>query len=503
MYCRHCGNKIADDSKFCKYCGKNVEEPTNETLKLEDKLKEPQKPTTEILTKFVEKSTVDKDFLIEADKQLYGIKVIAILSIILYSIFLLYGLSNYDLYDPYYAFGIAFLNLIFFGGFIFLSSIGLFGLNRRRSYAIPVCRAILILFAFWTGLIPIGIIILAIFWSRLKNPSVKKYLNYGIEENYNNKEPINNNKTGQEEKYIKKENRESLWAIVLLIIFLIAVIVVIWINVIDKRDSAISDTSYEDNDQIYNAGDYKQIKITDITATRTNIAPNDTIKVSLKFEEYDPSIQTTWNCNDGTFSNNKNNSVNWRAPNEIGYYIINATSRLYGDSYSKNIHIRVFEEKKDEIVSKYDENKDYDSLQNNNYDYSQMNAELNFLNKVYNLLMNEYEPAFNHMNFYSEDDWIFNDPNVIAFEETFLVKLKGLSSKLSTFSYPSNYTNDRNNLVNISNKIVFYEEKSIQYSKENNYNEYLNFHNKFNQAYHNLHNYYNNMSNIFNSKYGY
>jgi len=56
--------------------------------------------------------------------------------------------------------------------------------------------------------------------------SESKYLNYGIEENYNNKEPINNNKTGQEEKYIKKENRESLWAIVLLIIFLIAVIVV-------------------------------------------------------------------------------------------------------------------------------------------------------------------------------------------------------------------------------------------------------------------------------------
>lgn len=25
MYCRHCGNKIADDSKFCAKCGKNVE----------------------------------------------------------------------------------------------------------------------------------------------------------------------------------------------------------------------------------------------------------------------------------------------------------------------------------------------------------------------------------------------------------------------------------------------------------------------------------------------
>jgi len=26
MYCKHCGEKISDDSSFCKYCGENIEE---------------------------------------------------------------------------------------------------------------------------------------------------------------------------------------------------------------------------------------------------------------------------------------------------------------------------------------------------------------------------------------------------------------------------------------------------------------------------------------------
>ncbi len=115
-------------------------------------------------------------------KKIVGLRVIAILSIILYSLILLSGIfSSFD--EAYYygvdsGLGVFFIYLIFFGGFIALSTIGLIGFNTKRSYAIPVNRAVLILFSFWIGIIPIGLILLLIFWSRLKDNDVKTYLNY-------------------------------------------------------------------------------------------------------------------------------------------------------------------------------------------------------------------------------------------------------------------------------------------------------------------------------------
>lgn len=115
-------------------------------------------------------------------KKIVGLRIIAILSIILYSLVLLYGISSSfeEVYNSGvdFALSIFFLYLIFFGGFLALSIIGLIGLNARRSYAIPVNRAVLILFSFWVGIIPIGLILLIIFWPRLKDSDVKEYLNY-------------------------------------------------------------------------------------------------------------------------------------------------------------------------------------------------------------------------------------------------------------------------------------------------------------------------------------
>ena len=107
----------------------------------------------------------------ERSKKMVGLKIIAILSIILYGLIILTSFSYVDV-------GLFFLYLVFFGGLIVLASIGLVGLNRRRSYAIGVNRAVLIFFSFWTGILPTGLILLLIFWPRLKDTDVLIYLNY-------------------------------------------------------------------------------------------------------------------------------------------------------------------------------------------------------------------------------------------------------------------------------------------------------------------------------------
>ncbi len=68
---------------------------------------------------------------------------------------------------------IIFLSIIL----MILYIISLVGLNFRKPFAYPIGMAALIMGMFWT---PIGTIINAIFLSKLNNPIVKKYLNYGI-----------------------------------------------------------------------------------------------------------------------------------------------------------------------------------------------------------------------------------------------------------------------------------------------------------------------------------
>ena len=53
----------------------------------------------------------------------------------------------------------------------------LIGIQKRKSFAVPLGRAVLVI----TMLIfPIGTIIGAILWKRFNNPDSKKYLNYGV-----------------------------------------------------------------------------------------------------------------------------------------------------------------------------------------------------------------------------------------------------------------------------------------------------------------------------------
>jgi tRNA A-37 threonylcarbamoyl transferase component Bud32 len=133
-------------------------------------------------------------------------------------------------------------------------------------------------------------------------------------------------------------------------------------------------------------------------------------------------------------------------------------------------------------------------------DYTQMDAEYAFITDVYNLL-NEYELAFNHMNVYHKEGWIFNDPNEIALEETFLIKLLELSNELENFPYPGSLIEGRGNLVNISKQLCDIKASMINCMKNNDYSGCLNYFNSFSQALDSLYYNYNQMSDAYNNKY--
>ena len=137
-------------------------------------------------------SELTKEQLQEAKSKLSGLKVWYIVAIILFAI----GIFIYALLtvlapimvgvglglddSPLPIIGTLFGMLIaMFISFVLLvlNIIALIGLNLRKPFAYPVGMASLILVMFW---IPVGIIIGAIFLSRLNTPLAKKYLNFGV-----------------------------------------------------------------------------------------------------------------------------------------------------------------------------------------------------------------------------------------------------------------------------------------------------------------------------------
>lgn len=103
-----------------------------------------------------------------------------------------------------------------------------------------------------------------------------------------------------------------------------------------------------------------------------------------------------------------------------------------------------------------------------NQDYENNLAEEKFLNNM-NSLLDEYNLAFNHMKTYHREGWIFNDPNEIALEETFLIKIQQLASKLESFSFPGSINEGRGNLVNISRQLCNIENAMINCMKSDDY----------------------------------
>ena len=111
----------------------------------------------------------------EANKQLVGIKIIAIIGMIIWFIFWIQAvvgsISMAISYDPIEGLSMFLTLTLLFGGLISINIFGLVGIIKRRPSAIPLCRAIL-----W---INAGLIWLIMLWPRLNKPLLKWYLNYG------------------------------------------------------------------------------------------------------------------------------------------------------------------------------------------------------------------------------------------------------------------------------------------------------------------------------------
>ncbi len=247
--------------------------------------------------------------------------------------------------------------------------------------------------------------------------------------------------------------------------------------------------------------DFEPVKIIDLTTTKPGIFPNDSTEIFIKYEEYYSEIETIWSCSAGSITSSNKNSATWHAPGKTGVYTISVTSNLFGTSDSSSRVIYVINEEKDEVIISSNDNNDSTSTQNTtSTDYTQMNAEDAFLDKVYYLL-DEYNAAFNHMDTYHKEGWIFNEPAEIALEETFLIKLGELSNKLVGFSYPQSYSTNRSNLINIANEILSMRNQQVQRMKNNDYDNTVYYYNKSFDSYAKLHDYYNSMVNEYNRKY--
>lgn len=127
-------------------------------------------------------------------------------------------------------------------------------------------------------------------------------------------------------------------------------------------------------------------------------------------------------------------------------------------------------------------------------------SEKEFLEKV-NYILSEYEAAINHVNSVHLENWIFDDPQEIAVEETLLTRLIELSQELESISYSESNSADRDNLVAISSRINLHKEEQLKCMKNGDYDCNVNQCNMFIDSINELIEYYNNMINKFNQKY--
>ena len=122
-------------------------------------------------------SSVSVDEISDARKQLGGIKVwswfVIVFSglffIVLSTVGIVQDLPEMPQVSP--TIGLSFAAVVWLALFI----VPLIGIAKRKSFAVPLTRYMLIISMF---LFPIGTIIGAVLWKRINHPSVKKYLNY-------------------------------------------------------------------------------------------------------------------------------------------------------------------------------------------------------------------------------------------------------------------------------------------------------------------------------------
>jgi len=175
---------------------------------------------------------------------------------------------------------------------------------------------------------------------------------------------------------------------------------------------------------------------------------------------------------------------------ESGSPVVDIDGEVIGIATGNFVDIDLVIEAIDNLNNQYynkDNNTSSNSIANNN---NFTNTEVAFFDKVYNLI-DEYSLAINHMNVYHGDSWIINDPESLALEETFLIKLNELTEKMISFSYPNSLKNDRNNLVNISREIYNIRVTEVEYMRNNDYANYVKYNDLFNNTVKKFSDYYN------------
>jgi len=248
----------------------------------------------------------------------------------------------------------------------------------------------------------------------------------------------------------------------------------------------------------------KNLRVVEIIAPKTDVVQGETIELSVILETDNQDINYKWLAAKGTFSNENSNLTNWTAPSISGTYSISITvSDNYGNSDIRMIAIDVINEVIAEVTAKTTEEtiKTTSTTSNDSEKIRKQDlAEEKFFDNVSSLL-DEYNSAFNHMGTYHKEGWIFNDPNEIALEETFLTKLLELSNKLEGFSFPSSLSEERGNLVNISRQICEIENLMINSMKNDDYEGCVSYFNNFWDTVDKFFNTYNSMIDKHNSKY--
>lgn len=135
-------------------------------------------------------------------------------------------------------------------------------------------------------------------------------------------------------------------------------------------------------------------------------------------------------------------------------------------------------------------------------DASELNVsrESSFLDSI-SAVLSEYNAAINHINNAHEQGWIFNDPEDIAIEETFLQKLIELSADLENISGAGSFSPEQDYLVQISKDMISDKDGQINCMKSGDYDCSSVKNKDFNDSVNELFWYFNEMIDSYNQKY--
>ncbi len=165
MQCSNCGNIVRRGDIYCSKC--------------KAKLVWKENSTSRVITKVYTGEESEEEIILEGKKQLGGIVILLWVLIGMGSLgFIINFFSSFATMfeeDFYSGFGLLIFAFLFYGVTLLLFIFAQVGIKNRRPYTVPLVRTILVLGCFSiVGLV----LVLVVFWGRIKSPFAKRYLNY-------------------------------------------------------------------------------------------------------------------------------------------------------------------------------------------------------------------------------------------------------------------------------------------------------------------------------------